>query len=109
MEVGLKVVGGKCIFNFINYEDGEEWFYKVLEIVKEYGVGIVIGIIDEDGMGCIVDKKFEIVKWVYEVAIVFGILVIEIFFDFLVLFIFIGIEEDRENGKVIVDVICRIC
>jgi Methionine synthase I (cobalamin-dependent), methyltransferase domain len=32
MEAGLKVSGGKCLLNSTNYEDGEERFYKVLEI-----------------------------------------------------------------------------
>lgn len=73
--------------------------------MKKYGVGVVVGIIDEDGMVRIVDKKFEIVKWVYDVVIEYGILVCELFFDILVLLIFIGIEEDRENGKVIIEVI----
>ena len=50
MEAGLKVAGGKCILNSTNYEDGDERFFKVLELAKKYGAGIVIGTIDEDGM-----------------------------------------------------------
>ncbi|AGF52730.1 5-methyltetrahydrofolate--homocysteine methyltransferase [Synechocystis sp. PCC 6803] len=108
MEAGLKVAGGKCILNSTNYEDGEERFYKVLEIAKEYGAGIVIGTIDEDGMGRTADKKFEIAKRAYEAAIAFGIPATEIFFDPLALPISTGIEEDRENGKATVDAIRRI-
>ncbi|MFN9175996.1 MAG: homocysteine S-methyltransferase family protein, partial [Synechocystis sp.] len=70
MEAGLKVAGGKCILNSTNYEDGEERFYKLLEIAKEYGAGIVIGTIDEEGMGRTADKKFEIAKRAYNAAIV---------------------------------------
>ena len=43
MEAGLKVAGGKCILNSTNYEDGDERFFKVLEIAKRYGAGVVIG------------------------------------------------------------------
>ncbi|NDC13837.1 MAG: methionine synthase, partial [Synechococcaceae bacterium WB9_2_170] len=32
MEAGLKVAGGKCILNSTNYEDGDERFFKVLEL-----------------------------------------------------------------------------
>ncbi|AIE75491.1 MULTISPECIES: methionine synthase [unclassified Synechocystis] len=108
MEAGLKVAGGKCILNSTNYEDGEERFYKVLEIAKEYGAGIVIGTIDEEGMGRTADKKFEIAKRAYDAAIAFGIPATEIFFDPLALPISTGIEEDRENGKATVDAIRRI-
>jgi 5-methyltetrahydrofolate--homocysteine methyltransferase len=43
MEAGLKVAGGKCLLNSTNYEDGEERFFKVLELAKKYGAGVVIG------------------------------------------------------------------
>jgi len=108
MEAGLKVAGGKCILNSTNYEDGEERFYKLLDIAKQYGAGIVIGTIDEDGMGRTADKKFEIAKRAYEAAIAYGIPASEIFFDTLALPISTGIEEDRENGKATVDSIRRI-
>jgi 5-methyltetrahydrofolate--homocysteine methyltransferase len=108
MEAGLKVAGGKCILNSTNYEDGEERFYKLLEIAKEYGAGIVIGTIDEEGMGRTADKKFEIAKRAYNAAIAFGLPAHEIFFDPLALPISTGIEEDRENGKATVEAIKRI-
>jgi len=108
MEAGLKVAGGKCILNSTNYEDGEERFYKVLEIAKEYGAGIVVGTIDEEGMGRTADKKFTIAKRAYEAAIAYGIPAEEIFFDPLALPISTGIEEDRENGKATVEAIQRI-
>ncbi len=51
MEAGLKVAGGKCLLNSTNYEDGEARFLKVLELAQEYGAGVVIGTIDEEGDG----------------------------------------------------------
>ncbi|MEM1366657.1 MAG: methionine synthase [Cyanobacteria bacterium P01_H01_bin.15] len=103
MESGLKVAGGKCILNSTNYEDGEERFFQVLNLAKRYGAGIVIGTIDEDGMGRTAAKKFEIAKRAYEAAIAYGIPAHEIFFDPLALPISTGIEEDRENGKATVE------
>ncbi len=108
MEAGLKVAGGKCILNSTNYEDGEERFFKVLEIAKKYGAGVVIGTIDEDGMARTADKKFEIAKRAYNDAVAYGIKPYEIFFDTLALPISTGIEEDRENGKATVEAIKRI-
>jgi 5-methyltetrahydrofolate--homocysteine methyltransferase len=108
MEAGLKVAGGKCILNSTNYEDGEERFLKVLELAKKYGAGVVIGTIDEDGMGRTADKKFAIAKRAYNAAIEYGIPAHEIFFDPLALPVSTGIEEDRENGKATVEAIKRI-
>ncbi|MGH2412150.1 MAG: methionine synthase, partial [Microcystaceae cyanobacterium] len=108
MEAGLKVAGGKCILNSTNYEDGESRFYKLLEIAQKYGTGIVVGTIDEDGMGRTAQKKFEIAKRAYNAAIEYGIPAYEVFFDPLALPISTGIEEDRENAKATIEAIRRI-
>lgn len=79
MEAGLKVAGGKCILNSTNYEDGDIRFIKVLELAKNYGAGVVIGTIDEDGMGRTKDKKFEIAERAYNAAIEYGIPARELF------------------------------
>ena len=44
MEAGLEHAGGKCILNSTNYEDGEPRFLKVLDLAKEFGAGVVIGL-----------------------------------------------------------------
>ncbi len=99
MEAGLKVAGGKCILNSTNYEDGDERFFKVLELAKKYGAGVVVGTIDEDGMARTAAKKFQIAQRAYRDAVEYGIPAHEIFFDTLALPISTGIEEDRGNGR----------
>ncbi len=99
MEAGLKVAGGKCILNSTNYEDGEERFLKVLELAKQYGAGVVVGTIDEDGMARTAEKKFQIAQRAYRDALEYGIPAHELFFDTLALPISTGIEEDRVNGQ----------
>lgn len=108
MEAGLKVAGGKCILNSTNYEDGEPRFYQVLDLAKKYGAGVVIGTIDEEGMGRTAEKKFQIAKRAYYGAIEYGIPPYEIFFDPLALPISTGIEEDRENGKATIEAMRQI-
>ncbi|MEP0885718.1 methionine synthase, partial [Trichocoleus sp. ST-U3] len=108
MEAGLKVAGGKCLLNSTNYEDGEERFLKVLELAKQYGAGVVIGTIDEEGMARTADKKFAIAQRAYRQAVEYGIPPHEIFFDTLALPISTGIEEDRANGKATIESIRRI-
>jgi 5-methyltetrahydrofolate--homocysteine methyltransferase len=109
MEAGLKLAGGKCILNSTNYEDGEPRFAKVLEIAKEYGAGVVVGTIDEDGMARTADKKLEIAKRAYKQATEeYGIPGKEIFFDTLALPISTGISEDRRNAAETIESIRRI-
>ncbi|MGB7485786.1 MAG: methionine synthase, partial [Phormidesmis sp.] len=105
MEAGLKVAGGKCILNSTNYEDGDERFFKVLEIAKRYGAGVVIGTIDEEGMARTAQKKFAIAQRAYRDALEYGFPPYELFFDTLVLPISTGIEEDRVNGRETIEAI----
>lgn len=105
MEAGLKVAGGKCLLNSTNYEDGEERFFKVLELAKQYGAGVVVGTIDEEGMARTAEKKFAIAQRAYRDALEYGIPAYEIFYDPLALPISTGIEEDRQNGKATIEAI----
>jgi 5-methyltetrahydrofolate--homocysteine methyltransferase len=108
MEAGLKVAGGKCILNSTNYEDGDERFFKVLELARDYGAAVVIGTIDEEGMARTAERKFAIAQRAYRDAVEFGIPAHEIFYDPLALPISTGIEEDRLNGAATVEAIRRI-
>ena len=108
MEAGLKVAGGKCLLNSTNYEDGDERFFKVLELARAYGAGVVIGTIDEDGMARTAERKFAIAQRAYRDAVEFGIPAHEIFYDPLALPISTGIEEDRRNGCETIEAIRRI-
>jgi 5-methyltetrahydrofolate--homocysteine methyltransferase len=108
MEAGLQHAGGKSILNSTNYEDGEPRFLKVLDLAKKYGAGVVIGLIDEQGMARTAEGKFTIAKRAYEQATQFGIPADDIFFDALALPISTGIEEDRRNALETIDAIRRI-
>ena len=108
MEAGLKVAGGKCILNSTNYEDGDERFFKVLELARNYGAGIVVGTIDEEGMARTAERKFAIAQRAYRDALEYGIPAQEIFYDPLALPISTGIEEDRRNAVATVEAIGMI-
>ena len=108
MESGLKTVGGKCIINSTNYEDGDERFNQVLKLALNYGSGIVIGTIDEDGMARNSDKKYSIAKRAINKTREKGLADYEVFFDPLALPISTGIEEDRLNAKETIKAISTI-
>ncbi|MBE9181592.1 methionine synthase [Oculatella sp. LEGE 06141] len=108
MEAGLKVAGGKCLLNSTNYEDGDERFFKVLELAKQYGAGVVVGTIDEEGMARSADRKFAIAQRAYRDALEYGIPAHELFYDPLALPISTGIEEDRVNARETIHAIRQI-
>ena len=108
MESGLKTVGGKCIINSTNYEDGDDRFNQVLKLALDYGAGIVIGTIDEDGMARTSEKKYRIAKRALIKTRSRGLADYEIFFDPLALPISTGIEEDRLNAKSTIEAISNI-
>lgn len=108
MEAGLEHAGGKCLLNSTNFEDGEERFLKVLDLAKEYGAGVVIGLIDEEGMARTAENKIKIARRSYNTAVEYGIEAHDIFFDPLALPISTGIEEDRANALATIDSIKQI-
>lgn len=108
MEAGLKLAGGKCILNSTNYEDGEPRFLKLLELAKEYGAAIVVGLIDEEGMARTAVDKLKIARRAFKQATEFGIEAHDIFFDPLALPISTGIEEDRANASETIKAIRQI-
>ncbi|OOV33928.1 methionine synthase [Candidatus Synechococcus spongiarum] len=108
MEAGLKMAGGKCILNSTNYEDGAPRFYKVLELAKRFGAGVVVGTIDEEGMARTTEKKLAIARRAYRDALQYGLPPQELFFDPLALPISTGVEEDRRNAAATLDAIARI-
>jgi 5-methyltetrahydrofolate--homocysteine methyltransferase len=105
MEAGLKIAGGKCILNSTNYEDGEERFLRVLRLARDYGAGVVVGTIDEEGMARTAARKFAIAQRAYRQALEFGIPAREIFYDPLALPVSTGIEEDRRNAAETIEAI----
>ena len=108
MESGLKNAGGKCILNSTNFEDGDERFDSVVDLALNYGSGIVIGTIDEEGMGRTSIKKYKIAERAINKTRRSGLADHEIFFDPLALPISTGIEEDRLNAKETIDAILQV-
>ncbi|MGI8348974.1 methionine synthase [Niallia circulans] len=66
IEKALSYSQGKAIINSINLEDGEERFQAIAPLIHKYGAAVVVGTIDEDGMGVTVEKKLQIAKRSYD-------------------------------------------
>jgi 5-methyltetrahydrofolate--homocysteine methyltransferase len=102
LEAGLKLVGGKCIVNSINLEDGEERLRVVCPMLKRYGASVVALTIDEDrlmGMAKTAQRKLEIATRIHKLCTEkYGIDESNIMFDPLTFTIATGNEDDRRLG-----------
>ena len=97
LEAGLQRIGGKCLLNSANLEDGEEpgsRFDRVMSLAREYGAGVICLTIDEQGQARTRQNKLEIATRIRDLAVDrYGIEPEDLFFDCLALTMGTGQEE----------------
>jgi len=112
IEAGLKQVGGKCLINSANLEDGEEKFAGLCRLARRYGAALVLGTIDEDpqeAMARTADRKLAIAQRMHELATQkYGLAEEDLVFDPLVLPISTGMDKDRRSGLETIEGVRRI-
>jgi 5-methyltetrahydrofolate--homocysteine methyltransferase len=104
IEKALSFSQGKAIINSINLEDGEERFESVARLIHKYGAAVVVGTIDEDGMGVSAQRKLEIAKRSYELLVnKYKIPAQDLIFDPLVFPVGTGDEQYIGSARATVD------
>lgn len=104
IEKALTYSQGKAIINSINLEDGEERFEAVIPLVKKYGAAVVVGTIDEKGMGVDASRKLEIAERSYDLLVdKHGLNPRDIIFDPLVFPVGTGDEQYFGSANATVD------
>lgn len=68
-EAALALYPGRGIINGNNLENGRERIDTVLPIAKKHGAAVISMTIDEEGMAHTREKKFEIAKRIYDIAV----------------------------------------
>ena len=69
MEAALKITPGRCLLNSTHLEAGPEKLKTVLSIAKRHNAAVLILTIDEDGMAKTVERKLEVAKRIYHIAV----------------------------------------
>jgi 5-methyltetrahydrofolate--homocysteine methyltransferase len=104
IEKALKYSQGKAIINSINLEDGEERFEAVVPLIHRYGAAVVVGTIDEEGMGVTAERKLEIAKRSYDLLVnKYGLKPQDLIFDPLVFPVGTGDEQYIGSAKATVE------
>ncbi|MAD20289.1 MAG: methionine synthase [Planctomycetaceae bacterium] len=102
IEAGLKRLGGKCVVNSINLEDGERRLDEICPLLKAHGAACVALTIDEDpqaGMAKTADRKLEIATRIHGLFTgKWGLDESDLLFDPLTFTIATGVEDDRALG-----------
>jgi 5-methyltetrahydrofolate--homocysteine methyltransferase len=99
IEAALQRIGGKPIVNSINLEDGEERLGKIVGLCRKYGAAVIALTIDEQGMAKTADKKLEVARRIYRLAVQrWGMKPHDLIFDTLTFTLGSGDEEFRRAG-----------
>jgi methylmalonyl-CoA mutase cobalamin-binding domain/chain len=69
LEVALQTAPGRCLINSTHLEAGPEKADKVFALAKKYNAAVIILTIDEDGMAKTRERKLEVAKRLYDMAV----------------------------------------
>lgn len=69
LEAALKTAPGRCMVNSTHLEGGRTKADQIFSLVKDHNATIIILTIDESGMAKTADRKLEVAKRIYEIAV----------------------------------------
>lgn len=112
VQAGLEALGGKCIVNSVNFEDGDgpnSRYRRIMPLVAEHGAGVVALCIDEEGQARDRDWKVRVAERLIEdLTGNWGVKIEDIFVDALTFPISTGQEETRRDGLETIEAIREI-
>jgi 5-methyltetrahydrofolate--homocysteine methyltransferase len=69
LEAALKTAPGRCMLNSTHLEGGRAKADQIFSLVKAHNATVMILTIDEDGMAKIADRKLEVARRIYDIAV----------------------------------------
>ncbi|MEP0806525.1 MAG: methionine synthase [Chloroflexota bacterium] len=69
LEAALKTAPGRCLINSTHLEAGRAKADKVFKLAKEHNAAVIVLTIDESGMAKTREKKLEVAKRIYDIAV----------------------------------------
>lgn len=102
LEAGLEMLGGRCVINSVNYEDGdgpESRIARIMPLVVEHGAAVVALTIDEEGQARTAEWKVRVAeRLITDLTENWGMDVGDIIVDTLTFPIATGQEETRRDA-----------
>ncbi len=102
VEAALQRLGGRCILNSVNLEEGDELAGRLdrfLTLAREYGSAVVCTCIDTEGQARTAEWKLRAAQAIFDLATGrYHLEPSDLVFDPLVLPLSTGMEESRRDG-----------
>jgi 5-methyltetrahydrofolate--homocysteine methyltransferase len=102
VEAALEMLGGRCVVNSVNYEDGDgpdSRYGRVMPIIREHGAAVVALTIDEEGQARTADWKVRVAtRLIEDLTGTWGMATSDILVDCLTFPISTGQEETRRDA-----------
>ncbi|GAA4923535.1 methionine synthase (B12-dependent) [Stackebrandtia albiflava] len=112
IRAGLEALGGRCIVNSVNFEDGdgpESRYARAMPAIVEHGASVVVMCIDEEGQARTAERKVEIAaRTIDDLVENWGMALPDIFVDTLTFPISTGQEETRRDALESIEAIREI-
>nr|WP_185755293.1 methionine synthase [Micromonospora sp. A202] len=112
VEAGLEMLGGRCVVNSVNFEDGDgpdSRYARVMPIVREHGAAVVALLIDEEGQARTQEWKVRVAaRLIDDLTGRWGLDRSDILIDALTFPIATGQEETRRDGIETIEAIREI-
>jgi 5-methyltetrahydrofolate--homocysteine methyltransferase len=112
IEAGLEVLGGRCIVNSVNFEDGDgptSRYARVMPVVVEHGAAVVALTIDEEGQARTAEWKVRVAsRLIDDLTGRWGLPLSDILVDCLTFPITTGQEETRRDALETINAIREI-
>jgi 5-methyltetrahydrofolate--homocysteine methyltransferase len=109
LEVALKTAPGRCMLNSTHLESGREKADSVFKLVKAHNAAVMVLTIDESGMAKTVDRKLEVAKRIYKIAVdEHGLRPGDLIFDALTFTLATGDPEFAESAAETIEGIRQI-
>jgi len=69
LEAALKTAPGRCLINSTHLEGGRAKADKIFALAKAHNAAVIVLTIDENGMAKTADRKLEVAKRIYDIAV----------------------------------------
>jgi 5-methyltetrahydrofolate--homocysteine methyltransferase len=112
VEAGLEMLGGRCVINSVNFEDGDgpdSRYARVMPLVREHGAAVVALTIDEEGQARTAEWKVRVAtRLIEDLTGRWGLACSDILVDCLTFPISTGQEETRRDALETIEAIREI-
>ena len=112
LRAGLERLGGRCVVNSVNYEDGDgpgSRYQRVMELVREHGASVVALCIDEQGQARTAEWKVRVAsRLIDDLTANWGMQTCDVIVDCLTFPISTGQEEVRRDALETIEAIREV-